>query len=98
MIDDWFTRLRRQIFIATHDLIPALQIQRPRMVREQLRISDYHWLADFADFRFGYCFEDYFRAYAGRIAHRNADPRSSVAGLTGLQGLIVHQPKATSRA
>ena len=98
MIDDWFIRLRRQIFIATNDVIAALQIQRARVVREQLCVSDYDRLADIADFCFRYRFEDDFRTYAGWITHRYADARSSVDGLIGLQGLIVHQPKATSPA
>src|SRR2546421_12098685 len=46
MIDDWFIRLRRQVFIATNDVIAALQIQRARVVREQLCVSDYDRLAD----------------------------------------------------
>src|SRR5881227_1739492 len=98
MIDDWLIRSRRQIFIATYDVIATLQIQRARVVREQLGISDYDWLADIANFCFGYGFEDDFRTYAGRITHRYADARSPADRLIGLQRLIVHQPKATSPA
>ena len=98
MIDDWLIELRRQIFIATDNVIAALQIQRARIVCEQLCISDYDWQADIADFCFGYRFEDDFRTYTGWITYRYADARSSVDGLIGLQRLIVHQPKATSPA
>jgi hypothetical protein len=62
--------------VAADDCIATLQIQRSRVVRQQLRIANDYRAANGADFFFGDCLEHHLRPDPGGISHGDAYART----------------------
>src|SRR5205085_10152937 len=77
-----FNRSPGQFLIVSHDLVTALQVQRPRGVSKELSVADYYRTANCANFFFGNSLEDDFGTDSRRVSHRDADawPRARKLG------------------
>ncbi len=65
----------RKRLAAAYDLIATLQVERPRIMREQLGVANYDRRATAKDFLLGNGFEHNLRPDPGRIAHGYSNAR-----------------------
>ena len=77
MKDDRLAELLRQLFVVTHDVVAALQVEDSRRVGEKLCVANDDRKTDAPHLFFGNGFEHHLRADACRIAHRNTDARQA---------------------
>src|SRR6267143_6343092 len=98
MEDDGVGILIRKTFVPADNLISALQVERARVVSEQLRVTYNDWLTDVALFFFSHGLEHHLRTDSRRVAHGDADPRSRAgsAGIRRTLKLIIHRSKRTA--
>src|SRR5207247_2298557 len=88
------------LFIAANNLVSTLQIECPRIVREQLRVANDHRTANGEHFFFGYGFEYNFWSDARGIAHGDSDAGTAGKACGRIRHETVHgvrpQPRLSS--
>ena len=75
MVNDRAVKALREGFAAPYDVVAAGEVQYTSGVRKQLCVTYDDGMTRAQDIFFGNGLEDYFRADASRIAHRDADTR-----------------------
>src|SRR5712671_751828 len=85
----------RKTFVPADNLISALQVERARVVSEQLCVTYNDWLTDVAHFFFSHGLEHHLRTDSRRVAHGDANPRSRAgsARIRRTLRLIIHRSK-----